>query len=170
VSDLPLVLVVAVAENGVIGRDNQLPWRLPGDAKHFKKKTIGKPVVMGRSTYQSMGGALPGRVNIVLTRDANFRPTDALVAASFDAAIALANEAAKRTGATEIAIIGGAGIFAEALPRAAKIELTEVHARPDGDTRFPEFDRRAWRETARDGPHQEKGATFPYSFVTLERA
>ena len=168
-SDLPLVLVVAVADNGVIGRDNKLPWRLPGDAEHFKNKTLGKPVVMGRQTFLSMGKPLPGRSNIVLTRDPEFKAAGVRVARDLDAALAIAAEEARRTGASEIAIIGGAGIFAETLPRAAKIELTEVHGRPEGDTRFPNFDRKLWRETRRDGPHQDKGATFPYTFVTLER-
>jgi dihydrofolate reductase len=165
----PLIIVVAVAENGVIGRNNELPWRLPGDAKHFQRMTMGKPVVMGRSTLLSMGRALPGRANIVLTRDPSFTFPDVQVARDLDAGLALAAEEARRTGAKEIAVIGGAGVFAEALPRTARLELTEVHARPEGDTRFPEFDRGQWRETRRDGPHQEKGATYPYTFVTLER-
>jgi dihydrofolate reductase len=169
VSALPLIIVVAVAENGVIGRNNELPWRLPGDAKHFKRLTIGKPVVMGLSTLLSMGKALPGRANIVLTRDPNFSFPDVQVARDLESGLALAAREAERLGAKEIAVIGGAGVFAEALPRVARIELTEVHARPDGDTRFPVFDRTRWRETRRDGPHQEPGATHPYSFVTLER-
>ena len=165
----PLIIVVAVAENGVIGHNNELPWRLPGDARHFQRMTMGKPVIMGRSTLQSMGKALPGRANIVLTRDPNFRFEGVLVARDLESGLALAAQEAQRMGAKEIAIIGGAGVFAEALPRTARIELTEVHARPEGDTHFPEFDRKEWRETRRDGPHQEKGATYPYSFVTLER-
>jgi dihydrofolate reductase len=165
----PLIIVVAVAENGVIGRNNELPWRLPGDAKFFQRITMGKPVLMGKSTFLSMGKALPGRANIVLTRDPNFSAEGVLVARDLEAGIALAAKEAERMGAKEIAVIGGAGVFAETLPRVARIELTEVHARPEGDTRFPEFDRSQWRETRRDGPHQEKGATYPYSFVTLER-
>jgi dihydrofolate reductase len=166
---LPLVLVVAVAENGIIGRDNELPWRLPGDAKHFYKKTIGKPVVMGRQTFLSMGKPLPGRANIVMTRDPDFRADGVLVAMDLKSALALANKEAKRMKAEEIAIIGGSGVFAETLPLAARLEITEVHGKPEGDTHFPEFDRAEWRETTRDGPHKESGATFPYTFVTLER-
>lgn len=166
---LPVVLVVAVAENGIIGRDNELPWRLPGDAKHFYRKTIGKPVVMGRQTFLSMGKPLPGRANIVMTRDPAFRAKGVLVAMDLKSALALATKEAERMGASEIAIIGGSGVFAEALPLASRLEITEVHGKPEGDTHFPEFDRAAWRETARDGPHRENGATFPYTFVTHER-
>ena len=168
-SDLPLVLVVAVADNGVIGRGRNLPWHLPGDLQHFRNKTLGKPVIMGRLTFLSMGGPLPGRANIVLSRDPDLRAEGALVAPDLEAGLALAAKEAQRMGSTDIAIIGGADVFAETLPRAARIELTEVHGRPEGDTHFPEFDRREWRETARDGPHQDKGATYPYTFVTLER-
>lgn len=168
-SELPLVLVVAVAENGVIGRDNELPWQLPGDAKHFYRKTIGKPVVMGRQTFLSMGKPLPGRPNIVMTRDPGFRAEGVLVALDLKSALALAAKEAARIGANEIAIIGGSGVFAETLPLASRLEITEVHGKPEGDTHFPEFDRKEWRETKRDGPHRESGATFPYTFVTLER-
>lgn len=166
---LPLILVVAVAENGVIGRDNELPWRLPGDAKFFQKITMAKPVVMGRQTFLSMGKPLPGRANIVMTRDPGFRAEGVLVANDLDTALALANKEAKRMNAKEIAIIGGSGVFAETLPLASRLEITEVHGKPEGDTHFPEFDRTEWRETKRDGPHKESGATFPYTFVTLER-
>ena len=166
---LPLVLVVAVAENGVIGRDNELPWRLPGDAKHFYRKTIGKPVVMGRQTFLSMGKPLPGRPNIVMTRDPSFHAQGVQVAMDLETALTLATKEAARMGANEIAIIGGSGVFAETLPLASRLEITEVHGKPEGDTHFPEFDRAAWRETKRDGPHLESGATFPYTFVTLER-
>jgi dihydrofolate reductase len=165
----PLIIVVAVAENRVIGHKNKLPWRLPGDARHFQRVTMGKPVVMGRSTFLSMGKALPGRPNIVLTRDPNFTAPGILIARDLESGIALAEREAERIGAGEIAIIGGSNVFAEALPHTARIELTEVHAQPEGDTHFPEFDRSHWRETRRDGPHQEPGATHPYTFVTLER-
>ena len=168
-SALPLVLVVAVADNGVIGRGRNLPWHLPGDLQHFRNKTLGKPVIMGRLTFLSMGGPLPGRANIVLSRDPDLRAEGALVASDLEAGLALAAKEAQRMGSIDIAIIGGADVFAETLPRAARIELTEVHGRPEGDTHFPPFDRKQWRETASDGPHQEQGATYPYTFVTLER-
>ncbi len=166
---LPLVLVVAVAENGVIGRGRKLPWHLPGDLQHFKQKTMGKPLIMGRLTFLSMGGPLPGRANIVLSRDPDLRADGALVAPDLKTGLALAAKEAERLGSDEIAIIGGADVFAETLPRAARLEITEVHGKPEGDTHFPEFDRAEWRETRRDGPHRESGATFPYTFVTLER-
>jgi dihydrofolate reductase len=165
-----LVLVAAVAENGVIGRNGDLPWRLPGDLRHFKAVTLGKPVIMGRRTFDSIGRKpLPGRPNIVLTRDPEFRAAGVTVAADLDAAIRLAEQEAARLEVDEIAIIGGSALYAETLPRALRLYLTEVHAAPEGDTRFPEIDRTQWREIARDGPHQDPGEACAYSFVTLER-
>jgi dihydrofolate reductase len=169
VNSLPLVLVVAVAENGVIGRKQQLPWRIPGDLKHFKAVTMGKPMVMGRKTYESVGKPLPGRTSIVLTHDKNWRAAGVLVGHSLAEVLKLANDDAKKTGAKEIAIIGGSALFEETLPMAAKIELTEVHARPEGDVFFPEYDRNAWRETRREGPMQSEKDDHTYSVVTLER-
>ncbi len=166
---IPLVLVVAVAENGVIGRNNRLPWRISGDLKHFKAVTMGKPVVMGRKTFESVGKPLPGRTNIVLTTDKAWRANGVIVASDLDAALLAAEADAKRVGATEIAIIGGVALFRETLPRAAKIELTEVHASPEGDTYFPEYDKSAFRETRRDGPHKGEKDDHPWSAVTLER-
>jgi dihydrofolate reductase len=164
-----LVLVVAVAENGVIGRNGQMPWRIPGDLKHFKAVTMGKPVVMGRKTYESIGKPLPGRTNIVLTRDKHWRAGGVLVGHSLDDVLKLANDDAKKTGAREIAIIGGSALFEETLPIAAKIELTEVHAKPKGDVLFPKYNRSAFRETRREGPMQGEKDDHPYSVVTLER-
>jgi dihydrofolate reductase len=169
VNSLPLVLVVAVAENGVIGRKGQMPWRISGDLKHFKTVTMGKPIVMGRKTYESIGKPLPGRTNIVLTRDKNWRADGVLVGHSLDETLRLANEDARKSDAKEIAIIGGSTLFGETLPIAAKIELTEVHAKPEGDILFPTFDRNAWRETRRKGPMQGEKDEFAYSVVTLER-
>ena len=168
-NSLPLVLVVAVAENGVIGRDQQLPWRIPGDMKHFKAVTMGKPMVMGRKNYDSIGRPLPGRTSIVLTRNTNWRAEGVLVAHSLDEALKLANEDARKTGAKEIAVIGGTALFEETLPIAAKIELTEVHAKPEGDVYFPKYDRSAFRETRREGPMQGEKDDHAYSVVTLER-
>lgn len=168
-NSLPLVLVVAVAENGVIGRDQQLPWRIPGDMKHFKAVTMGKPMVMGRKNYDSIGRPLPGRTSIVLTRNTNWRAEGVLVAHSLDEALKLANEDARKTGAKEIAVIGGTALFEETLPIAAKIELTEVHAKPEGDVYFPKYDRSAFRETRREGPMQSEKDDYAFSVVTLER-
>jgi dihydrofolate reductase len=169
VNSLPLVLVVAVAENGVIGRKQQLPWRIPGDLKHFKAVTMGKPMLMGRKTYESIGKPLPGRTSIVLTRDKNWRAEGVLVAHSLDELLKLANEDAKKTGASEIAVIGGSALFEETLPMTAKIELTEVHAKPEGDVFFPDYDRSAFVETRREGPMQGEKDDHAYSVVTLER-
>lgn len=169
-TDAPrLVLVAAIAANGVIGRDDGLPWRLPGDLKHFKSLTLGKPVIMGRKTFQTIGRPLPGRSNIVLTRDPEFRPEGVQVATQLDDALTFAREEAARLGADEIAIIGGATLYAEALSRAARLYVTEVQASPEGDVRFPSFDPSQWREVSRSEPAQRKGDEFAYSFVVLER-
>jgi dihydrofolate reductase len=169
VSAARLVLVAAVAENGVIGRDGALPWRLSGDLKRFKSLTLGKPVLMGRRTFASIGRALPGRANIVLTRDPSFRAEGVRAAPNLAAALAIAEEEARRLGADEIAIIGGAALYAETLPRARRLYLTEVHAKPPGTTYFPAFDRKQWREIAREGPLQRLDEAYSYSFVVLDR-
>lgn len=158
-----LTLIVAVADNGVIGRDGGLPWRLPGDLAHFKATTMGKPIVMGRKTWESLGRPLPGRDNIVVTRDPAYVADGAAVAADLDAALAAAGDAG------EVMIIGGAEIYALALPRADRIHLTRVHASPEGDTHFPDLDLDRWREVARED-HDADGDSPAYSFVTLERA
>lgn len=162
---IAIVLVVAVAENGVIGRDGGLPWHIPADLREFKRVTMGKPIVMGRRTYESIGRPLPGRANIVVSRDPGFGPPGVTVVRSVAEALDAARFAAKAAGAEEICIIGGAAIFAEALPLADRIRLTEVHASPEGDVRMPGFSRRLWRETAR----QDHPGDPAYSFVTLER-
>ena len=163
-----LVLVVARAANGVIGRDNRLPWRIPADLQHFKRLTIGKPVIMGRRTFESIGRALPGRHNIVLSRDPDWHAGGVTVAPNFAEAVAAAG-LDPRARAPAIMVIGGAGVFAEALPSATRIELTEVHAAPDGDTVMPAPDPAEWRETAR-ADHAAAGDQPAYSFVTLVRA
>ncbi len=164
-----IVLVVAIAENGVIGRKGDLPWRIPDDLKHFKAVTMGKPIVMGRKTFESIGNPLPGRANIVITRDKNYRAEGVLIAASLDAALDIAAKEAEHSGAREIAVIGGSAIFAETLPRADRIELTEVHARPEGDVTFPAYAREQWRELRREGPLRGPNDEHAYSIVTLER-
>jgi dihydrofolate reductase len=157
-------LVVAAAENGVIGRDGGLPWRIPEDLKRFKALTIGKPTVMGRKTWDSLPRKpLAGRTNIVVTRNPEFRADGAEVAHSVADAIALG----RATGAEEIAVIGGEAIFAAALPVAQTIHLTEVAASPDGDAFMPPIDAGQWREVAREGPYDADG--LRYSFVTLAR-
>jgi dihydrofolate reductase len=157
-------LVVAVAENGVIGHRGALPWRIPDDLKRFKALTMGKPIIMGRKTWDSLPRKpLPGRTNIVVTRNPDFRGDGAFVVHSFADAVALG----KATGADEIAVIGGEAIFAAALPLAHSIHLTEVAAAPEGDAFMPAIDRTLWQETVREGPYDAKG--LAYSFVTLTR-
>jgi dihydrofolate reductase len=155
-----LTLILARADNGVIGAGGGLPWRLPDDLRRFKQLTLGKPCIMGRKTWDSLPRKpLPGRTNIVVTRNAAFAAPGAVAARSFDEAVALA----EKESPPEIMVIGGADIFAAALPRAARIHLTEVHAAPQGDVHLPPFPPREWRETARENP--EPGV----SYVVLER-
>jgi dihydrofolate reductase len=155
-------LVLAMATNGAIGLNGAMPWRIPEDMKHFKAVTMGKPIVMGRKTWDSFPKKpLPGRANIVITRDANWRGDGAVVAHSLDEALAEAGEA------DEIAVIGGAEIYKLALPRADLVHLTQVHRDFAGDTHMPLFDAAHWRETAREDHATPEG--LAYSFVTLER-
>lgn len=162
---LSLILVVAVAENGVIGRNGGLPWRLKSDMAYFRKVTMGKPVVMGRKTWDSLPRKpLTGRTNIVVTRDRTFTAPGALVAASIDAALVAVRGDALRRGADEIAVIGGNEIFAATLPIADRIEFTRVKLRPQGDVYFPELDSVAWQEASRQdfkaGPEDEADFTI----------
>ncbi|MCZ6590461.1 MAG: dihydrofolate reductase [Alphaproteobacteria bacterium] len=159
-----LALIAAVAHNGVIGRGGELPWRIPADLKYFKAITMGKPMIMGRRTFESIGKALPGRANIVVTRSADFSADDVEVAGNLDQAL----EIAVGTGADEVMVIGGGEIYAAALPRADRLYLTEVHIDAAGDVRFPAFDRAQWRELSRDD-HAAAGDNPAFSFVTLER-
>lgn len=156
-------LVVAVARNGVIGRDNQLPWRLPDDMKYFKQVTLGHPVIMGRRTYESIGKPLPGRKNIVVTRDRSFEAPGCIVAHSLE-------DAWKAAGAAEEAcVIGGTSLFEETLPTADVIHLTEVEAEVEGDTYFPPFDRGNWRETEVARHPADERHAYPFRIVRLER-
>jgi len=154
---LELVLVAAVAENGVIGRRNELPWRLKSDMQHFRRITMGKPVVMGRRTFQSLFQPLKGRTVIVVTRDPGFAAPGVVAASSLQQALAAARGDALRRGADAVMVAGGGEIYAAAMPFADRIEMTLVHARPEGDTSFPTIDPEVWRETERiehpAGPH-----------------
>lgn len=164
---MELVLVVARARNGVIGNNGALPWHLPADLRRFKAMTVGKPVVMGRKTFDSIGKPLPGRHNIVLTRDRGWRAEGVTTVANLAEAVAAAG-LDPRARADEIMVIGGAQVYAEALPSATRIELTEVEADPEGDTVLPPFDPSRWRETARES-HPAVDGRPAYSFVTLTR-
>ena len=166
---IPLILVVAAAENGVIGRNNQLLWRLKTDLRRFRELTWGKPMIMGRKTFQSIGKPLPGRETIVLTRDPDFSAEGVHVARTWDEAVAKGASLAGTMGADAVAVVGGAEIYALALPHVQKIFLTAVHAAPEGDARFPDVDRSAFREISRidhpEGPDDE----HPFTFIDLER-
>ena len=154
-----LCLIVAVAENDVIGNGGKMPWHLPAELKYFRSQTIGKPVIMGRKTFQSIGTALPGRDNIVITRDPAFVASGVLVVGSLGAGIAAGQAAATASGASEIMVIGGAEIYAHAFEAADRIYLTRIHAQPTGDTFFPALDPAIWsltRETALVQPSDEK--------------
>ncbi len=141
---MKIALVVAAAENGVIGRGGQLPWRIPSDLKTFRRLTMGRPIIMGRKTFQSIGKPLDGRDNIVVTRDPAFAPPGVFVASSLDAAIAQARSLATARGASEIMVIGGADIYAQATARADRIYLTRIAATPDGDAYFATPDAAYW--------------------------
>lgn len=164
-----IVFVVAVADNGVIGRDGGMPWRLKSDLQRFKRLTIGKPVVMGRKTFASIGRPLPGRTNIVVTRDAAFAVPGVVAAPTLDAALSVARGDALRRFVTEIAVIGGADTFAQLWDRAARLDITEVHASPEGDTRLPPIDRAVWQETARERHAAGPDNSADISYVTYRR-
>lgn len=162
-------LVVAIAENGAIGRGGDLPWRLHSDMRYFRKITMGKPVIMGRRTFKSLPRVLDGRLNIVLTRDRGFVAPDTVMAYSLEEGLAAARASAERTGADEIMVIGGEDVFREVLPQARRIYLTEVLASPDADTWFPDFDKRGWREVFRERHEAGPRDDHAFSFVVLER-
>ena len=159
--------MVARADNGVIGHEGALPWRLPADLRRFKAMTVGKPVLMGRKTFESIGKPLPGRHNIVLTRQKDWRADGVTVVPNLAEAIAAAG-LDPRARADVLMVIGGAEIYAQALPLAARVELTEVHVDAHGDTALPGFDADVWREVAR-ARHEADGAAPAHSFVTLVR-
>ncbi|HYF21758.1 MAG TPA: dihydrofolate reductase [Caulobacteraceae bacterium] len=165
-----LALVVARARNGVIGRGGGLPWRLKSDLALFKRNTMGKPVIMGRKTWESLPlRPLPGRLNLVLTRDGGFEPKGAVACERLEEALEIAREQAREDGVGEICVIGGSALFELALPRARRLYLTEVEAEPEGDVVFPAFDEDAWTEVAREthpaGPQDD----HPFVFRLLER-
>lgn len=156
-----LIVIAALAANGVIGKDNTLPWRLPADLKRFKALTTGNPIVMGRKTWESLGRPLPGRHNIVVSRNPAYVAQGATVVASLDQAVTAAGAVA------QIYVIGGAELYQQALARADRLELTEIAADFEGDARFPPFERRQWRETARERHSDDAGLT--YDFVTYDK-
>jgi dihydrofolate reductase len=162
-------LVVAVADNGVIGRDGGLPWRLTSDLKTFRRVTMGKPLIMGRRTFLSLKKPLDGRDNIVVSRSADFHPEGAIVAPDFAAALSIARECAAKRGTNDIMVIGGADVFAAALPLARFIYKTEVHGTPSGDTLLPAIDWSQWEEVEREPLPMAPQDDFSATFVLLER-
>jgi dihydrofolate reductase len=166
---IALVLVVAVADNGVIGQGGRLPWRLKSELAHFRKVTMGKPIVMGRKTYLSIGRPLPGRTNIVVSRDGSFAAPGVLVAPSLEIALTAARGDALRRGAGEIVIVGGAGIFAATMALANRLVITRVHLRPEGDTKFPSFDPDLWKETERTEHPAGPGDETSFTVLAYER-
>jgi dihydrofolate reductase len=166
---MEIVLIAAVADNGVIGSHGTIPWRVKSDMQRLKAMTLGKPVVMGRKTFMSLRRPLPGRTNIVITRDSNFRAAGAVAATSFADARAVARGDALRRSAAEIAVIGGAEIYAQWMESADRLEITEVHARPEGDTCFGAIDPLAWQEVARVRHPAGPDDSASFSYVTYRR-
>lgn len=170
----PIAIVAAIAANGVIGRDNRTPWHLPSDMAHFRALTLGKPLLMGRKTYESIGRPLPGRSTIVLSRSANFGansavPADVRVVCDIDAALDLAKAKAQALQADEIILAGGAELFALLIDRVARLHLTLVELSPAGDTYFPSIDWPHWRELRRQAHPPQKGDDAAFTFLDFER-
>ena len=166
---IEILLIFAVADNGVIGADGAIPWRLRGDMQRFKAMTMGKPVVMGRKTFLSLKRPLPHRTNIVITRDGAFRAAGAVVTTSIETARDVARADALRRSVAEIAVIGGAEIYAQWMDHADRLEITEVHASPPGDVRLAGIDAARWEEVAREAHPPGPGDTAPFSYVTYRR-
>jgi dihydrofolate reductase len=166
---MEIVLIVAVADNGVIGAQGKIPWRLKSDMQRFKALTMGKPVVMGRKTFLSLRRPLPDRTNIVITRDAAFRAAGAVVTTSLEAASAVAHADALRRSVAEIAVIGGADVYKQWMDLADRLEITEVHAEPEGDTRLAAIDAAKWEEVARMRNRAGPDDSADFTYVTYRR-
>jgi dihydrofolate reductase len=164
-----VAIVVAIAENGIIGRDGQMPWRLSSDLKYFRRLTMGKPLIMGRKTFASLTKALDGRDNIVVTRNAEFAGEGATATHSLEEALQLARKCAELRGTDEIMIVGGAEIYRETLGLADRIYLTRVHATPEGDTNFPLADFSGWCEVAHEAGERTEKDDYSFTFLTLDR-
>lgn len=166
---MKLALICAMAENRVIGRNNSLPWHLSEDLKYFKRTTMGSSIIMGRKTWESIGRALPGRTNIVVSTNPDYQAEGARVVASLQEAIKLAESIAIIDGSEEAFIIGGAGLYQSALPLADRFHLTRVHAEVEGDTTLAEFDESQWQEIQREEFASSETNPYPYSICLLER-
>jgi dihydrofolate reductase len=166
---MKISLIAAVAENGVIGKGSQMPWRIKGDLANFVRVTKYKPHIMGRKTFESLGGPLKDRTNIIITRDAKYTRPGIIVTTTLERALDIAEKIAAETGQDEIIIGGGAEIYKLALPLADRLYLTEVHLKPEGDIKFPAFDRSDWTETKREFHPAKPGETADYTITVLER-
>lgn len=164
-----IALVVAMSKNGVIGRDNQLPWHLPADLQYFKKITMGRPIIMGRLTYESIGRPLPGRDNIVVTRNSEWQAEGVNVFVDVEEALNYGRSRAEAQGVDEVMVIGGAQIFRQVLDVADRIYLTLVSANIQGDIVFPEINKEEWRESFCEEHDQDNKNHYPYTFLTLDR-
>lgn len=164
-----LSIIVAQSENRIIGRGNKLPWYLPEDLKYFKRITQGKPIVMGRKTFESIGKPLPGRTNIVITRNPDYASAGIHVVASMDQALALAEQQALIDGSEEVLVIGGAEIYQQALQQADRLYVTQVHAVIEGDASFPEINMDLWEELGREDFFADGPNPYDYSFVIYQR-
>lgn len=166
---MKLAIIVAQASNRVIGVNNKLPWHLPEDLRYFKQVTMGKPIIMGRNTFESIGRPLPGRENIVISRQSNYAPDGVKVVDSLDVAYELAESIGLVNGIDEAMVIGGAQIYEQALPKAERLYLTQVEAEIDGDAWFPEFQQNDWKEVGRENFSAEGPNPYNYSFIVLDR-
>ena len=164
------ILVAAIGENGVIGRDNALPWRLKSDLQYFKAVTMGKPIVMGRKTYESIGKALPGRTNIVVTRDVSFSAPGVVTAHSVPEAMTIARADALARGADAVAVIGGTEIFLQTIADADRLVLTRVQMSPQGESTFPDIDPKVWREIERREQPKGEGDDCGFTYLTYMRS
>lgn len=168
-----LSMIIAAAENRVMGKDNQMPWHLPNDLQYFKRSTMGKPMIMGRKTYESLGKPLPGRPHIIITRQTNYQAPNAneqvQVVTNLADAIIAAQALVADTEEQEVMVIGGAEICSLAFPQTERLYLTQVHAEVDGDVYFPEFNPNEWREVSREDYQASDNNPYDYSFIVFER-
>lgn len=162
-------LIVAAAENGVIGKDNEMPWKISSDLQYFKKITMDKPIIMGRKTFDSIGRPLAGRVNIVITRDTAFARAGVITAHSVEMALEVAKGMAEHKKLKEVMVIGGAQIYALCLPEADRLYLTRIHADIEGDAHFPELDASEWLEYSRESHTASEKDSHDFSFIVLDK-
>jgi dihydrofolate reductase len=167
-TSLPLAMIAALADDRVIGLDNKMPWHLPADLKHFKAMTLGKPIIMGRKTWDSLGRPLPGRLNLVVSRQPDLQLEGAETFTSLDAALTRAEQWARKQGVDELMLIGGAQLYAQALPRAQRLYLTRIEASPEGDAFFPAYDEAEWARIDSQA-HPAEGDAPAYRFETWQR-